>query len=110
MPCRTGYEDIPKFEPTEEWLKRQEEIKISKENLKEYTELEKEAFASYMSVFLCRAMVLLESNGLLQHTYHDMEWWWKEHCYRDDNKNASSLSKKEIEEKLVQIKNKYKVQ
>lgn len=97
-----------------EELEIQEKLnkKKKKERLKKLIksgDLEKIAFDSFMAVFLCKAMKLLESNNLLRFTYTDMEWWYNEHKYRDNNLNKSSLSKIELYKKLDSINKSYKV-
>jgi len=72
-------------------------------------DLEGIAFKSFMTVFLCKAMELIKTNNLMQHTYTDMEWWWKEHKYRDENNEKSKLSKEELIQKLTEISNQYEV-
>ncbi len=70
--------------------------------------LEDISFNSFMSVFLCKAMELIITNNLIQHTYPDMEWWYNEHRFRDIN-NKSSLENFELLEKLNNINQNYKV-
>lgn len=99
----------------EDKIKLEKELEIKKhsdfiENQTEKGDLENIAFNSFMTVFLCKAMTLIETNNLMQHTYNEMEWWWNEHKYRDKNNDKSSLTKQELTEKLLEIINKYKVE
>lgn len=112
MPCLSGNERMEIKPLTKEQIARGKEIerieKLRKTNLSNYSPIEKEAFNSFMTVFLCKAMDLIASNNLMQHTYHEMEWWWKEHKYRDNNNNKASDGF--TQKKLVEIQERYKVE
>lgn len=81
--------------------------KITQKN--SFSELEKIAFDSFMTVFLCKAMDIIGSNNMMQFTYPDMEWWYKEHKSRDKNNDRSLLANSKIQDKLERINKKYKV-
>ncbi len=81
--------------------------KITQKN--SFSDLEKVAFDSFMTVFLCKAMDIIGSNNMMQFTYPDMEWWYKEHKSRDKNGDKSLLLDSEIQENLERINKKYKV-
>jgi len=84
---------------------KEKEKKIKEEKIKREVkkgELEYTAFDSFMAVFLCKAMKLIESNNLMQFTYVPMEWWFDEHKKRDSG--DFSTPKEEIVEKLLEIK------
>lgn len=98
----------------EEW--RKEDLQRDSER-KQYR-LEKEVsensleylfFKSPMTVFLCKAMDIVVSNFDYKFVTADMEWWYKEHKYRDANNEESSLSKEELANKLIELNEKYKV-
>ena len=72
--------------------------------------LENIAFNSFMSVFLCRAMEIIVSNFDYKFVNSDLEWWFKEHQRRDNNHDQSELTSKELAEKLIEFKRKYKVE
>jgi hypothetical protein len=112
MPCRSGLEEQEPFDykkysdiMDEEVIRLRKEIK----RLNELSELEKTAFNSFMTVFLCKAMDIVVSNFEYKYVNSDLEWWYKEHKYRDANDDKSSLSQQEIDEKLSHIQQKYKV-
>jgi hypothetical protein len=86
--------------------------KAEKEKLeKELSEnpLEKLFFNSPMTVFLCKAMDIVVNNFEYKWVTHDMEWWHKEHKYRDAHNNESLLDKEELAKKLIEFEKKYKV-
>ncbi len=99
------YEDKCKIEKELYYEKRNS--KLSNEINK--GDLESIAFNSFMTVFLCKAMELIESNNLMDYTYHDMEWWYKEHKYRDVNNDQSKIDEKDLIQKLIDISNQYTV-
>ena len=100
------YEDKSKFEKELNYKEHKDFI----HNQINKGDLENIAFNSFMTVFLCKAMQLIESNNLMQHTYSYMEWWWNEHKHRDANNDESSLSKEELIKKLIDINNYYKIE
>lgn len=111
MPCRVGDWPIP--EESEEHkskrIKEEQNQKIRKAYLSDLQGDEKVAFGSFMTVFLCKAMELIEVNGLMGQTYEAMEWWYKEHKYRDTHLEATAITQKELEAILERIKNHYSV-
>ena len=112
MPCKSGLEEQEPFDYEKySHIMDKEVIRLRKEicRLEELSELEKVAFNSFMTVFLCKAMDIVVSNFEYKYINSDLEWWYKEHKSRDDNNNVSKLSEDEIEKKLLQIQKKYKV-
>jgi hypothetical protein len=127
MPCRSGEPTIEEIEYDEQYknnpIFKREIIRlrsIIEEQGARYSrviekltkkstqsDVETLAFSSFMSVFLCKAMGLIESNGLIQHTYHEMEWWYGEHKKRDRGELDTSIS--DVLDKLGKINNKFKV-
>lgn len=85
---------------------RKRKIDILNANIRS-GELEKKAFEGFMAVFLCKAMELIVTNGLLRHVYSHMEWWWEEHRKRDNN--DFSTPKEELYTRLLECKNLYRV-
>jgi flagellar motor component MotA len=112
MPCRSGLEvDEPFDYERYSHIIDEEVIKLRKEirRLNELSDLEKTAFNSFMTVFLCKAMDIVVSNFDYKFINSDLEWWYKEHKSRDANKDVSTLSKKEVQQKLLEIQEKYRV-
>lgn len=127
MPCRSGEPTIEEIEYDEQYknnpiFKREiirlkniiEEqgtryIKTIKNLTGKSTQTSSEAlaFSSFMSVFLCKAMNLIETNGLMNYTFHEMEWWYKEHKKRDLGDYSTPFS--DLLDKLGKIENKFKV-
>lgn len=112
MPCRSGLEEEEPFDykkysdiMNEEVIRLRKEIK----RLTELSELEKVAFNSFMTVFLCKAMDIVVSNFGYKYVNSDLEWWFKEHKRRDNNHNESELTSEELAKKLIEFKTKYKV-
>jgi hypothetical protein len=123
MPCRSGLEED---------LSPQEQIyaDIASKHLSSYYEehrlnnkllnleenkatiasIEDVAFNSFMTVWLCKAMNMLDSQGVLHFMTADALWWYDEHQYRDANGDKSSLTQEEIAKKLVTIINNHKVE
>ena len=127
MPCKSGLEGIPctltarerkamqaaNRRADREWRKKeQERLKMIKDELdKEISEghLENLFFNSPMTVFLCKTMEIVVSNFGYKYTMHDLEWWYKEHMYRDNHNGESLIDKKELAEKLIQLNKIYTV-
>jgi hypothetical protein len=112
MPCRSGLEiDEPFDYERYSHIMDKEVIRLRKEikRLNELSDLEKTAFNSFMTVFLCKAMGIVVSNFEYKYVTSDLEWWYKEHKSRDDNNDVSTLSKEEVEQKLSEIQEKYRV-
>jgi len=113
MPCRSGDEpwDFPAPTPemVEESRNRKEKEAIIRKNLSSYSKLENEAFTGFMAVFLCKAMELVVINDLTKHVWEDLEWWFKEHKFRDNNNNKRLTPKDECNKRLKRIKEHYKV-
>jgi len=112
MPCRSGLEvDEPIDYKRYSHIMNEEVIRLRKEikRLNELSELEKTAFNSFMTVFLCNAMNIVVSNFEYKYVNSDLEWWYKEHKNRDDNNDVSTLSKEEVDQKLSEIQEKYRV-
>ena len=111
MPCRSGEEDFHvNYENlSDSLIKENAQLRKRIKELEKLPELEKVAFNSFMTVFLCKAMDIVVSNFGYKYINSDLEWWYKEHKNRDDNNDISKLSKDEIEQKLLQIQEKYKV-
>jgi hypothetical protein len=127
MPCLTGLEGTPDTRTTKErkameaereredkkWRKEeQRRLQMIKDELdKEMSEgrLENLFFNSPMTVFLCKTMDIIVSNFGHKFTTHDLEWWHKEHTYRDHNNGESLIDKKELAEKLIQLNKIYTV-
>ncbi len=133
MPCRGPsaeeelydhrLENEPGFRESEKirldaFFKQEDEkrkIRIEKEEQEfndELTDknLENIAFNSFMSVFLCRAMEIIVSNFDYKFVNSDLEWWFKEHQRRDNNHDESELTSEELAEKLIEFKEKYRVE
>lgn len=70
--------------------------------------LEQLAFHSFMTVFLCKAMKLIESNNLMAFTFHEMEWWYREHQRRDQGLSPV-LTPEELTIRLLKINDYHKV-
>jgi hypothetical protein len=90
----------------------QKRLQMIKDELnKEMSEghLENLFFNSPMTVFLCKTMDIVVSNFGYKWTTHDLEWWHKEHKYRDNHDGESLIDKKELAEKLIQLEKIYKV-
>tara|TARA_R110000868_G_scaffold131275_2_gene341224 strand:+ start:230 stop:571 length:342 start_codon:yes stop_codon:yes gene_type:complete len=112
MPCRSGLEKEEPFDYEKySHIMDKEVIRLRKEikRLNELSDLEKTAFNSFMTVFLCKAMDIVVSNFGYKYVNSDLEWWYKEHKSRDDNDDISTLSKEEVEKKLSEIQEKYRV-
>jgi hypothetical protein len=112
MPCKSGFEEKEPFDykhysdvMDKEVIALRKEIK----RVKELSDLEKVAFNSFMSVFLCKTMDIVVSNFGYKYVNTDLEWWYKEHKFRDDNKNESELTTEEITKKLIEFETKYRV-
>lgn len=91
---------------------RQKRLKMIKDELdKEMSKchLENLFFNSPMTVFLCKAMEIVVKETGCKYVMHDLEWWYKEHTYRDNHNGESLLDKKELAEKLIQFNKIYKV-
>jgi hypothetical protein len=71
--------------------------------------LEKLFFNSPMTVFLCKTMDIVVRDTGYKYITHDLEWWYKEHKYRDHNNGESLLDKEELAKKLIQLNKIYKV-
>jgi hypothetical protein len=133
MPCRNwepGEEEYynrlgtdPAFAKSEQirldaFFKGQDELskQRKKEREKEFNDeltnknLENIAFNSFMSVFLCRAMEIIVSNFDYKFVNSDLEWWFKEHQRRDNNDDKSELTSEELAKKLIEFKEKYRVE
>lgn len=111
MPCRSGDEDVSiNYEHLSDSL-FEENARLRKriEELEKLSELEKVAFNSFMTVFLCKAMEIVVSNFGYKYVNSDLEWWFKEHKNRDNNNDESTLPKEVIDHKLLEIQQKYKV-
>ena len=93
-------------------LSKQRKKEREKEFNDELTDknLENIAFNSFMSVFLCRAMEIIVSNFDYKFVNSDLEWWFKEHQRRDNNHDESELTSEELAEKLIEFKEKYRVE
>ena len=112
MPCKSGLEEQELFDYEKySYIMEEEVIRLRKEikRLSELSELEKIAFNSFMTVFLCKAMDIVVSNFKYKYVNSDLEWWYKEHKSRDGNNDVSTLSKEEVEQKLSEIQEKYRV-
>jgi hypothetical protein len=100
-------------EQDEEFKKHEELSKKIKEKLLnnelENKTLENISFNSFMTVFLCNAMDIVVSNFGYKFVNNDLEWWYKEHKARDVNNDKSILSDTELAEKMIYLKNKYRV-
>lgn len=112
MPCKSGLEDMTPIDyktlyedSHERYLEEIEKLKYEQS----LSEIEHIAFHSFMTVFLCKAMELIETNNLMQHTYEDMEWWWREHQIRDKNNDRSKTNPEVLEKRLKKIYSKYKI-
>lgn len=93
-------------------LQQEQDLKLKEMAIEKEIEsrnLENMSFNSFMTVFLCKALEIIDAKDLWLHTYHDMEWWYKEHKKRDNNNNVSDTPKKELIEKLMNINEYYKV-
>jgi len=126
MPCSSGptigrnYDPVAQERMIEQLrLADVERKKIEKEKLKKEKEevdkelkegnLENMAFNSFMSVFLCRAMDIVVSNFGYKFIPPDLEWWYKEHKYRDNHQDKSSLTKEEITTKMIEFSRQFQV-
>jgi len=128
MPCKGGpdqdeieyhkeYESNPIFKKHIDSLRELYDIQCDRyykllEKLtykRSLVETEDIAFNSFMTVFLCKAMDIIGSNNLMQHTYPDMEWWYKEHKTRDANNDKSLMKRSDLNIKLKFIEDKYKI-
>jgi hypothetical protein len=125
MPCKSGLEEewnpTPKerfySEMADDYIKKSriaeklnEKLLNLKSTKKSIESIEDVAFNSFMTVWLCKAMSLLDSKGILHFMTSDARWWYDEHQYRDANLNASRLTHKELAEKLTTIINNHKVE
>ena len=91
---------------------RQKKLKMIKDELdKEMSKghLENLFFNSPMTVFLCKAMEIVVKETGYKYVMHDLEWWYKEHEYRDNHNGESLIDKKELAEKLIQLNKIYTV-
>lgn len=99
------------FESNEKWKK--ENIKRIEEEEKQYNKelkeknLEKLAFGSFMTVFLCKALDIATTNYGEKYIDKDLLWWYKEHQYRDQNNDSTLLTDEELAKKLLEINKKY---
>ena len=111
MPCRSGCEDVPinYKDFSNSLLKENAHLKKRIEELEKLSEIEKVAFNSFMTVFLCKAMEIVVSNFGYKYLNSDLEWWFKEHKNRDNNNDESTLPKEVIDHKLLEIQKKYRV-
>jgi len=91
---------------------RQKRLKMINDKIdKEMSEchLEHLFFNSPMTVFLCKTMDVVVRYTGYKYITHDLEWWYKEHKYRDNNNGESLLDKRELAEKLIELEKIYKV-
>jgi hypothetical protein len=86
----------------------EEERRIWEDELVNHT-LEKIAFGSFMTVFMCRLMQIVVSNYGYKFLPEEFEWWWHEHGWRDTHNDQTIKSPEELAKKLIEINNKYKV-
>lgn len=123
MPCRV---DIP---PTKEELEEINKVKTSpayrnlyslyeyaQERIKKLINLLKKksnqtptyqiGFDSFMTVFLCKAMKIIERENLIIDTYHEMEWWYNIHKKLD---KGEEVNMKEVKAKLKDISERFTV-